>query len=38
MDTEPLKKMTMVAYSDDVFTNFTPWLREHEELLAQYGE
>ena len=34
----PLKKMMMAAYSDDVFTNFYPWLREHEELLTQYSE
>ena len=39
MDMEPLKKMMMAAYSDDVFTNFYPWLREHEELLTQqYSE
>ena len=38
MDMEPLKKMMMAAYSDDVFDNFYLWLREHEELLAQYSE
>lgn len=36
MDMEPLKKMMMVAYSEDVFKNFYPWLKDHEELFEPY--
>ncbi len=36
MDLEPLKKMMMVAYSEDVFENFYPWLKEHEALFEPY--
>lgn len=36
MDLEPLKKMMIVAYSEDVFENFYPWLKKHEELFEQY--
>lgn len=38
MDLEPLKKMMMVAYSEDVFENFYPWLKEHEELFEPYKQ
>ena len=36
MDMEPLKKMMMIAYSEDVFENFYPWLKDHEALFAPY--
>lgn len=36
MDMEPLKKMMMIAYSEDVFENFYPWLKDHEALFEPY--
>lgn len=36
IDIEPYKKLMMFVYGDDVFDNFYPWLREHEELFEQY--
>ncbi|MBR4085702.1 MAG: hypothetical protein IKK33_15615 [Lachnospiraceae bacterium] len=36
MDMEPLIKMMKVAYSEDVFDNFYPWMKEHEELFEPF--
>lgn len=36
MNMEPLIKMMMVTYGDDVFENFYPWMKEHEELFEPY--
>lgn len=36
MNMEPLIKMMMVTYGADVFDNFYPWLKEHEELFEPY--
>ena len=36
MNMEPLIKMMMVAYGADVFENFYPWMKEHEELFEPY--
>lgn len=36
MNMEPLIKMMMVTYGADVFENFYPWMKEHEELFEPY--
>ena len=38
MNMDPLIKMMMVTYGADVFDNFYPWLREHEELFEPYKQ